>query len=233
MSTITVLVIPTCLTGGVLIALWIFGSRRFIRGIETPKYSVLDRKSGYEIREYEPYIVARTDVHGSFGGSLNQGFRIIADYIFGNNVSIRSAIMQETSSSRSQESSEIKGEKIPMTAPVISEKIHSLDMQGKYSISFVMPSGYSLETIPAPRDGRVEIMEAKRHFAAVLAFSGYATEKRVLRKRRLLREMLTRDEIKTKHGYKVAQYNPPWTFPLMRRNEVIIELQDEFGMPKV
>ena len=229
MSAITNGVILTCIIGGA-IALWVVGSFRFTAGIERPKYSVLDKKSGYEIREYEPYIVAKTDVFGSFNRSLNGGFGIIADYIFGNNVSRRSKIMQEASFSWNKE---IANEKIPMTAPVISEKHTGLAMQGRYMISFVMPSKYTLETLPVPRDARVKILQVKRHIAAVTKFSGYATEKRILHSRQLLRQMLVRDRIKTKPGYKVAQYDPPFTFPLIKKNEVIIDLLDDDSVPEI
>ena len=229
MSVITNIVILACFIGGA-IALWVIGSLRFTAVVERPKYSVLDKKSGYEIREYEPYIVARTDVFGSFNRSLNGGFGIIANYIFGNNVSRRSEITKESSHARNQQ---IENEKIPMAAPVISEKATGLEMQGRYMISFVMPSKYTLETLPVPNDARVKISQVRRHVAAAIKFSGYATEKMVFHSRQLLRQMLTRDNIKTKPGYKVAQYDPPFTFPLMKKNEGIIDLQYEDGVPEI
>lgn len=229
MSAITVVVTFVCLAGGA-IALWIVGSLRFTNGVERPKYSVLQKKGGYEIREYDPYIVAKTSMFGSFGRSLNQGFGIIANYIFGNNVRARSAMTEEVSPGSSPE---ITNEKIPMTAPVLSEKRTDLEIQGKYVISFVMPSKYTLGTLPVPRDNRVELSLVKRHIAAAIKFSGYATERRVLNIRQQLIQMLARDGIEAKPGYKVAQYDPPFTFPLMKKNEGIIDLQYEDGVPEI
>ena len=223
MSAIMIIVALACLTGGA-IALWVVGSLRFTSGVERPKYSVLDKKSGYEIREYEPYIVAKTELSGSFSRSLNRGFGIIANYIFGNNVRARSTVTQEASST---DGLEIRSEKIPMTAPVLSEKGRDREMQDKYAISFVMPSKYTMTTLPVPRDSRVELLPIKRHVVAAVKFSGYSTERRVLRISQQLRENLARDKIKARSGYKVAQYDPPFAFPLMRRNEVLIDLEDD------
>ena len=229
MSGITIVVTLACLTVGA-IALWIVVSLRFKSGVESPRYSVLGKKSGYEIREYDPYIVAKTDIYGSFSRSLNRGFGIIAEYIFGNNVSTRSDVTKEASLA---DRPEITSEQIPMTAPVLSEKETDLEMQGRYVISFVMPSKYDLDTLPVPRDARVELSPVKRHVAAAIKFSGYATEKRVLHNLQQLRQMLTLDRIEATPRYRVAQYDPPFTFPLMKKNEVIVDLQDEFGLPEI
>ncbi len=229
MAGITIVVTLTCLTAGA-IALWLVVSLRFKSGVESPRYSVLGKKSGYEIREYDPYIVAKTDIYGSFSSSLNRGFGIIAEYIFGNNVSTRSAITKEASLA---DRLEITSEKIQMTAPVLSEKGTDLEMQGKYVISFVMPSKYDLDTLPVPKDGRVELLPVKRHIAAAIKFSGYATEKRVLHNLQQLRQMLTMDKIEATPRYRVAQYDPPFTFPLMKRNEVIVDLKDQVGVTEI
>jgi hypothetical protein len=91
----------------------------------------------------------------------------------------------------------------------------------------MMPSKYTLDTLSVPRDSRVELLLVKRHLAAAMEFSGYATENKVLRIRHHLRQMLSRDKIRVRPGYKVAQYDPPFAFPSMKRNEVIIDLQYE------
>lgn len=224
-------IIAPCLTGGIIVSVWILGSTRLDRSIETPQYKILEIKKGYEIREYQSYVVAKTETDGSYAKSTTHGFRIIADYIFGNNMSRSSRIVQGTASMGSQEESEpVPSEKIPMTAPVISERIAGVVKDGKYIVSFVMPSKYSMETLPVPRDGRIEISRVEKHLAAAIVFSGYASEKRVQSKRQELRSALDRDNIRAKPGFKVAQYNPPSTFPLMRRNEVIIDLLDDAGM---
>ena len=65
-----------------LAAVWTLGSWLVVRNIEQPKYTVLKKLPTYEIREYAPYIVAEVEVSGSRNESLNQGFRLLAGYIF-------------------------------------------------------------------------------------------------------------------------------------------------------
>lgn len=229
MLAITSLAIYICLTGAAIVAFWIIGSLRFTGQIETPRYAVVTKNSEYEVREYEPYIVAKAEVPGPYASALNRGFRIIADYIFGNNMRAGYAIMQGNENDLQVGSQQSKGsEKIAMTAPVISEKA-GLNVHGSYSISFVMPSKYSMDTLPVPRDARVKIDRVERRKAAAITFSGYATDKRVQEKCDKFRRMLERDGIRSSPKCKVAQYNPPWTFPLMRHNELIIDLQEEIG----
>ncbi|HZW54792.1 MAG TPA: heme-binding protein [Nitrososphaerales archaeon] len=161
---------------------------------------------------------------------MNRGFRIIADYIFGNNARVGSSQLQGVVSSIGNlETIEAGGEgaseKIAMTAPVLSEKRDANDSEkDRYNISFVMPSKYSIEALPVPRDERVRLREVKKRISAAVRFSGYATEDQVQTKYRQLRQMLAEDEVSVHPGYQVAQYNPPWTPPFMRRNEVLIDV---------
>ena len=104
--------------------------------IEEPEYEVIRSTADYEIRQYEPFIVAEVDVAGDNGSSGNSAFRILADYIFGNNE---------------------PGEKMNMTAPVVSDAPDS-DTE-TYTYAFVMESRYSLDTLPAPLDPRIRIVE--------------------------------------------------------------------------
>ena len=229
MLAITSLAIYICLTGTAVVAFWIIGSFRFTGQIETPRYAVITKNREYEVREYEPYIVAKAEVPGPYASALNRGFRIIADYIFGNNMRAGYAIMQGNENDLQVGSQQSKGsEKIAMTAPVISEKA-GLNVHGSYSISFVMPSKYSMDTLPVPRDARVKIDTVERRKVAVINFSGYATDRRTQEKCDKFRRMLERDGIRRSPKCKVAQYNPPWTFPLMRHNELIIDLKEEIG----
>jgi hypothetical protein len=232
MMGISIWIIAPCLTGAIIVGSWVVGSMKLGRSIEAPEYRVLQKNKGYEIREYQHYIIAMTEVGGSYNESTINGFRVIAGYIFGNNVSRSSTIVQEVTSLGNKEDSVNTSERIPMTAPVISERIHGGEKGARYVVSFVMPSRYTLETLPMPRDPRVVINQVNKHHAAAIAFSGYTSERRVQGKRQQLRRALDKDNIRAKPGFKVAQYNPPWTFPWLRRNEVIVDLQDDSGFPE-
>ena len=95
---------------GVLV-IWTLGSYLVVRNLEEPSYTVIEKRNGYEIRQYQPYIIAETEVTGSYDEATNAGFRIIADYIFGNNtakesIAMTTPVLEQTS------------EKIAMTTPI-------------------------------------------------------------------------------------------------------------------
>ncbi len=195
----------------VLWSIWGFFSSR----VESAEYSVIASKNGYEIRLYPEHIVAQTTVKGSYNEALNEGFRIIAGYIFGNNVkkqdiAMTAPVVEETS----------KSESISMTTPVSS------NIDGEYhTITFGMPRSYTLETLPTPSDPRVKIETIPEKKVAVIRFSWIRTESRVQSKKLELIDLLKKDGVVIKGEPQYAGYNAPWTPPWMTRNEVMIEIK--------
>lgn len=112
-------------------------------------------------------------------------------------------------------------ESIAMTAPVMD----TLSSSGKHIVAFTMPSKYTLDTLPKPSNAniRFRVVEASRR--AVLTYTWYATEGRVEAKKKLLTDGLSRDGYKMKGEIISAQYNPPASFPLLRRNEVMVDIE--------
>jgi len=196
-----------------LIVLWTIGSYLAVRNLEEPKYEVVEKRDGYEIRKYSPYIVAETEVSGNFSSALNQGFSTIADYIFGNNTS-------NTSIAMTAPVLENTSEKIAMTVPVLN----TLENEETRIISFVLPSKYTLATLPAPNNQKVRLTEVPERTVAVLRFSWYASEGRVNVKKAELETLLKRDNLEVAGATQVAQYNPPLSMPATRRNEILIPL---------
>lgn len=189
------------------IAYGYFGSRA-----ESLGYEVLESKKDYEIRKIKDHLIAETEISGGFGSAGNQAFNILAGYIFGNNKKKQKIAM--TTPVISEES-----EKIAMTTPVISEA----GTRDKKNVSFVMPSKYTMENIPEPLDSRVNIKEIKGKKVAVLKFRGFKNEKVFEQKIEEIKKSLQRDKLQ--YGkISVARYNPPWTPPMMQRNEVWAEL---------
>lgn len=184
--------------------------------IASPKYSILSKREGYEIREYAPYIVAEVEMRGSYKESLNEGFRVLFDYIRGNNerresIEMTAPVLQEAGG---------ESEKIEMTAPVLQEE------RGKgYVISFVMPKNHSLGTLPRPKDPRVMLREVKRKKVAALCFTWYASEEKTRKKTEALAALLRRDGDQAVSPYRTAQYNPPWAIPFLRRNEILVDIR--------
>ena len=206
--------------GAVAIALllWVIGSYVVVRSIEEPAYTVVERKDGYEIRQYAPHIVAKTTVSGDYSQATNQGFRLIADYIFGNNTS-RESIAMTAPVLESPTSN--PSEKIAMTVPVLE----SLSGSATRTIAFVLPSKYTLETLPKPNNSAVILALIPARTIAALTFTWYPTASRVEAKKALLQNYLARDGKVMVGDIETARYNPPLSMPLTLRNEILIPVE--------
>lgn len=197
-----------------VIVLWsIWGY--FSSNVEKMEYKVVEKKNDYEIRLYSPHIVAQTTVKGDYDKALNEGFRIVAGYIFGGNtkkesIAMTAPVIEKGSSSQ----------KIAMTAPVIESANGD-----ERTISFGMPKSYTLETLPTPTDPRVKIVSVPEKKMAALRFSWFRTNARVQSKKQELIDALKKDNITTTGEPEYAGYNAPWTPPWMSRNEVLIEIK--------
>jgi hypothetical protein len=179
--------------------------------IEEPPYKVVEESGDFEIRQYQPYIEAETLVEGDFREVGNVGFRRLFDYIQGKNrkrqeIPMTAPVTQEAAS-----------EKIPMTAPVGQEKV-----AGKWRITFVMPSSYTMSTLPQPLDPRVNLVEIPGRLMAVNQYSGTWSQKRYEAKERELREFIQEKGLKVVGQPLWARYNPPFMPWFLRRNEVMI-----------
>jgi hypothetical protein len=196
----------------VIVLIWVaygyFSSR-----VKEPKFTVIEKKAGYEIREYAPYIEARVKVTGEYREAMTSGFRILAGYIFGGNTSKQSIAMTAPVM-------EQKSESIAMTAPV-SETVLA---DNSRVVSFVMPEEYTLATLPTPNDKRIEIVEVPKHQSAVLRYSGYNNAEKVVEMKAKLLEYLKQDNIAVGGVPRGAGYNPPWTPPFMNRNEILVDI---------
>ncbi len=166
--------------------------------IETPKYKVVKMYDSFEIRQYDSMILAQTVIQEtSYKKSGNTGFRRVAGYIFGGNRN---------------------NQQIAMTAPVIMEVGDNTKM------SFVMPSKYKMEDLPQPNSSEVKLIKAAPKKFAVLAFSGFASDDKINRKKELLREALKKEQISVKGDFSYLGYNAPWDL-FGRRNEVAVEVE--------
>jgi effector-binding domain-containing protein len=179
----------------VLWSIWGFFGSR----VEQAEYTVVRKNKNYEVRTYPRHIVAQATVSGDYTGAMNSGFSIVAGYIFGGNT---------------------KKEKIAMTAPVVIA-----GDEGSRTISFGMPKGYTLETLPVPNDKRVQIVEIPEKNFAVARFYGYRNSSMIEKATKELKEKLVEDKIEIVGSPSYAGYNAPGTPPWMTRNEVFIEIK--------
>jgi len=170
---------------------------------EEPKFNLIEKENSFELRSYQPQIVAEVYVDADMDESSRKGFRLIADFIFGNNTA-RSG----------------KSEKISMTAPVGVQ-----ENKNGWKVSFVMPSQYTLDTLPKPNNAQVSIKQMPVKKFAVIRFSGLVDEDKMNQKVKELNEWILNKSLKPIGTPELARYNPPWTLPFLRRNEVMVEVE--------
>lgn len=185
-----------------------------IQSEESPKYKVIVKEGNFEIREYSSYIVAKTTVQGDYKNSSGDAFRILAGYIFGKNKSKQSISMTAPVEMKNESTS------IAMTSPVEMQQ-----NQNSFTMTFSMPSKYSLETLPEPLDKRIEFAVVPSKIVASHEYTWLLSKERNEKKQKELREWLKKfSEYTAEDNYSYAGYNPPWTIPFLRRNEVHIIL---------
>ncbi|MBU6235896.1 MAG: heme-binding protein [Alphaproteobacteria bacterium] len=181
--------------------------------VEQAKYDVVEKQGRIELRDYAPHIVAETQVTGPRKEAISNGFRAIAGYIFGDNVSAEKVAM--TAPVIQQPS-----EKIAMTAPVIQQGTGN----GPWTVQFVMPSGYTMQTLPKPKNDAVKLREVAGKRYAAIRFSGMAKDDDLQKQTEALMAYVVGKNLKPLGEPTYAFFNPPWTLPFLRRNEVMIEV---------
>ena len=184
---------------------------------EEPHYQLLIEDGAYTQRLYGPRILAETDVEGTLDQASSAGFRRLAGYIFGKNRS-RTRAGAERIAMTAPVLAEARSEKIAMTAPVLAG-----GADGHWQIRFVMPAGSALNTLPVPIDPAVRLRELAPQRVAAIRFSGLAGEAKVSEKTALLQAWTKSRHLTAAGAPQLARYNPPWTLPFLRRNEILID----------
>ena len=165
---------------------------------ETPKYSVTTKHNNIEIRQYPGYLQAEVTVEDkSYKAAIEKGFNLLAGYIFGNNIS-----RQKIEMTKPVQASQ--SEKIAMTAPV------TVSGETSFTVAFIMPSKYTLETLPQPKDNRVHFTRIQARSMAAIRFSGFFRQEKIEKNKQHLRQWLDEQSLETEGDFIVAVYNPPW-----------------------
>jgi hypothetical protein len=185
----------------------VFGIRS---GTPEPAYQVIAKAGPAEIRQYAPRLAASVTLPGDELQARYQGFRRLASYIFGANTGKTSISMTAPVAQSSA--------KIAMTAPVAQTR----NSTGSWTITFYMPANYTMATLPKPADPGILIHTLPASTAAVIRFSGIPGTTPVAREQAALLQALSRSDW-VAIGEPVAWfYDPPWTLPWCRRNEVAV-----------
>ena len=162
---------------------------------EQQKYKVVKKFTDFEIRDYEPCLIAEVSVDGSMNQAGSYGFRPLFNYISQNNIS--------------------------MTAPVIQIPVKS----DQWKISFVMPSDSDISSLPISKNSDVEIKQIPQGFYACLKFSGNYSETKLEKNLNLLRRALVSESIKeigNENNWRSARFDPPFKPSFLKRNEIQI-----------
>ncbi|KAK7287463.1 hypothetical protein RIF29_00742 [Crotalaria pallida] len=200
-------------------------------GVETPKYEVIKSTEDYEIRKYAPSVLAEVTYEPSqFKGNKDGGFMVLANYIgaLGNPQNTKPEKIAMTAPVITKEDNEGRdsGEKIGMTAPVVTKGSDEGRKMEMVTMQFILPGVYGkAEEAPKPTDERVVIREEGERKYGVVKFGGVASEGVVKEKVEKLRVSLERDGFKVIGDFLLARYNPPWTIPAFRTNEILIPVE--------
>jgi hypothetical protein len=184
-----------------------------LMAIETPKYTIVKEVDSFELRDYTEYVTAEVTVEGSFEEVGSKAFRLLFDYISGNNskkqkVEMTSPVEQKSTS-----------EKISMTAPV-----EQTTKDGKYILSFVLPQTLTIETAPTPNDPKVILKNNLARRMACITYSGFWTESNYLENQARLMGWIASQKLKIKGEPIYARYNSPFSIWFLRRNEILVEI---------
>ena len=204
-----------------------------IRTAEELEYTVLQSANEVELRQYAPYVSAEASVDGTLDTVQGDLFRVLAGYIFGKNTKQQdiamtapvvmepTADLNETDESGQQTNGE--SESIAMTAPVTMAQSED----GVWTMAFSMPSSYTMDTLPKPLDKRVTLVQVPQRTVAVFEFSGFFdNEDNRSEGRRVLSHWLKNNPSYRAVGRPFyAGYDPPFTLPFLRRNEVLLTIE--------
>lgn len=205
----------------------------WVMAVEEPAFELLAKDGDFELRRYSAVIVAETWAEGDRDTASTQGFKLIADYIFGNN---------QTAASAPQPSEKIamtapvvvepmdQSQKIAMTAPVTAEPVGgaaqvSLTTATQWRIHFVMPHQYTLDTLPRPNNAAVQLRQLPSTVFAVVSYSGLNSAARLEQKTEALAHWMESRNLQPLGAAQLARYDPPWTLPMWRRNEVQVQVR--------
>lgn len=194
--------------------------------IEEPRYDVLSQDGAFEIRRYAPTLVAETTVDGDMDEASNKGFRLIADFIFGNN-QLPGTGQKSKIAMTAPVTVEPQSAKIAMTAPVtVTPQSQSapIEQVQRWRIQFVMPSAYTLANIPQPKNEAVKLREVPAKYFVVHRYSWFNTSARVQERMDDTLRWAQQKSLQVIGPAQLARYDPPWALPMNRRNEIMVEI---------
>jgi SOUL heme-binding protein len=185
---------------------------------DEPPHTVVERVGDIEIRDYAPMIVAEVEITGSRREASSRGFRPLAGYIFGGN-----SPREEIAMTAPVTTTRSGGQEIAMTAPVTTTP----GEDGRWTVAFVMPEEWTMETLPEPDSNAVTLREVPGRRIAAIRFNGGGNDRAMMVHQAELEAFLDERGLTAIGEPVYAGYSPPWTPGPFRRNEVMIEIATE------
>lgn len=182
-----------------------------VSAVDEPSHIVLLKQEKFEVRQYHPMILAEVTVTGDMRRAGSSGFRPLADYIFGNN-QLATKVEMTAPVTRTEST------KIAMSAPVTRVK----NENKSWTVSFVMPEKWTMETLPKPNNPDIIIREVAGEVIAILEFSGRGSEVMHKKKQIQLEQWIAKQGYTAIAEARYAGYDAPWVPWPFRRNEVMI-----------
>ena len=210
--------LPKTLVALVLILLQTGCSLMGIRSTEEPDYSLLQQEDRFEVRDYETLVVAETLVDANFEDAGGIAFKRLFGYISGDNEAASSISM--TAPVMALDENRSSEEEISMTAPVTGQQT-----QLGWRFAFVLPTSYTLDTAPVPSNTSVKLKQIPARKVAAVRYTGTWNETAYEENLEFLQHWMERNRLEAASLPRVAAYDPPWTLPFLRRNEILIDIQ--------
>lgn len=183
---------------------------------EEALYSTLAVDENFEIRLYEPLIIAQVASEGSYMAATKAGYQRLTDYVSGSNlagqtISVNPPITVSAGS---------KKPKVELTVPYYEEYL-----DGTWLTSVAMPESYTLKTLPIPSDSGITFKVLPRMKVAVISYMGYRSERMISKKADMLTQWVNQNDLKPTSAARSVIYDSPWTVPMLRRHEIHINVE--------
>ena len=178
-------------------------------------YNTMKKQNDYAIRIYQPRMEAQVTIaEGNYNDAVNKGFRELFNYITGSNT-VNQKISMTTPAITKK-----KSQNIDMTAPVLIS-----DCNRAWTVAFVLPDGYTLENTPKPTNEDIKLVYKPQNKVAAISFSGFMNKDSIDANSIKLEAWISKNHLQMIGEPMAAGYNPPWTIPFLRTNEVMIEVR--------
>ncbi len=192
----------------------VFGIRTYAQA----SYKVTRADGRIEVRQYDEVVIVETLAEGDFEQAGRIGFKRLFAYITGNNgagskIAMTAPVIADGMAGQS-------GKKIAMTAPVLGEK-----QSTGWRYIFILPADFTMENAPAPIDPLVRLAVMPKKKVAAIQYSGAWSETAMREKSKELADWLLANRLEPISAPRYAGYDPPWTLPSFRRNEVLIDIR--------